>query len=73
MEYQMNKKNKVNGNSFSVFSIFSKGNKFCNFLFATVGDIALPKWGQLLKERICSFKSKFFPLRFGPGEKEGKK
>ena len=33
---------------------------------------ALSKWGQLLKERICSYGSKFFPLRIYPIVKETK-
>ena len=42
------------------------GNNFLIFLFAS------PKWGLLLKERICSWKSKFFPLRVDPIEMESK-
>ena len=30
------------------------------------------QWGQLLKERICSWRSKFFPLRVDPTEKGSK-
>ena len=32
---------------------FTKGNNFCDFLFAFPEDKALPKWGQIIKERIC--------------------
>ena len=37
----------------------------CFFLpFSQCGDLLwLLKWGLLLKERICSYKRKFFPLR----------
>ena len=31
--------------------------------FAYLDDVTLPKWGVLLKERICSQRSKFFPFR----------
>ena len=49
---------------FSVFFFtFTKGNNFCNFLFASLDDEALPKMDLLLKERICSYWSKFFPLK----------
>ena len=34
-------------------AIFTKGNNFCDFLFAFLDDEALQKWGLLLKERIC--------------------
>ena len=38
---------------FSVICI--KGNNFSDFLFGFLEDKVLPKWGLLLKERICSF------------------
>ena len=47
-------------------SIFTKGNNFCDFLFASIDGIALPKWGLFLKERIFSKRSNFFPLRVNP-------
>ena len=50
----------------------SKGNDFCDFLFASLDDKALSKAGLLLKVGICSYRSKFFPLRVDPIEKEGK-
>ena len=31
-----------------------------NFLFVSLGIKALPKWDQVLKERICSYGSRFF-------------
>ena len=40
-------------------TIFTKGNNFCDFLAASLGAVALTKWGQLLKERIA-------PVRVGP-------
>ena len=30
--------------------IFTKGNNFCDFLFASLADIALPKPGYVLNE-----------------------
>ena len=35
-------------------------------MFSSSGRVALFERGQLLKERICSFRSKFFPLRVDP-------
>ena len=48
---------------FPFFHHFTKGNNFQDFLFASMDDKALQKWGQLLKKRICSLRSKFFHLR----------
>ena len=45
---------------------------FCDFLFAYVEDVVFPKWGLLLKERICSSWSKFFSVRVDPTEMGGK-
>ena len=45
---------------------FTKGNSFGEFLFASLDQEAVLKWGLLLKERICSCRSKFFPLRGDP-------
>ena len=47
-------------------AMISKGDNFCHFLFASLADIALLNWGLPLKERICSKRSKFFPLRVKP-------
>ena len=44
------------------FRNVSKGDNFRNFLFANLADENFPKWGLLLKKRICSDGSKFFPL-----------
>ena len=33
---------------------FSKGDKFCDFLFASTDVKTFPKWGKLSMERICS-------------------
>ena len=50
-----------------IFSaIVTKNFNFCDFLFASLEDEAVQKFGQLLKERICSYESKFFPLRVDP-------
>ena len=38
----------------SLFTIFTKENDFCDFLFASLGNKGLPKWSLLLQERICS-------------------
>ena len=43
--------------------IFSKGNNFHDFLFVSLDDVALPNKDLLLMERICSWRSKFLPLR----------
>ena len=45
------------------FPTCTKGHNFCDFLFVFLDEQALPKCGQLLKERTCSYRSKFFPLR----------
>ena len=42
----------------------AKGNNFHDFLFASMDDKTLLKWGLLLKEQIC-------PLRVNPAEKIG--
>ena len=34
--------------------------------FASLDDIDFSKWDLLLKERICSYWSKFFPLKVDP-------
>ena len=52
---------------FSCFAIiFSKGKNFHDFLFAPLSKVPLPHWGLFSKERICSKRSKFFPLRIIP-------
>ena len=40
-------------------AIFTKNN-YCDFLFASRRETAIPKGGMLLKKRIFSNKSKFF-------------
>lgn len=45
------------------FFPFVKQEPFRDFLFASLDQVALSKWGLQLKERICSLKSKLFPLR----------
>ena len=42
--------------------IFTKGNNFLDFLVASLAKEFYPKGGPLLWERICSFRSKFFPI-----------
>ena len=51
---------------------FAKGNNLHDFLFASMNNKALTTWGLLLKERICSYRSKFFPLRVDPPIEGGK-
>ena len=51
---------------------FYKDKQYCDFLFASLKDKAPLRWDLLLKERICSCRSKFFPLRVDPTEKGGK-
>ena len=46
-----------------LFLYLMKGDNFHDFLFAYVGNLFLPKYGQLLMVRICSKRSKFFPIR----------
>ena len=53
---------KVYGYTTSFSAMFSKGDNFGDFLFAYLRDEVFPKWGQLLKEWICSDGSKFFPF-----------
>ena len=43
-----------------VFAFFTKGNNFYHFLFVSLEDGAIPKWGLFLKERICLEMSVFF-------------
>ena len=59
---------------------YTKGINFCDFLFASVNDIALPKMGSTLnpielrntkiaiglKKRICSQRGRLFPLIVEP-------
>ena len=49
----------VNGYTSMFSTIFTKGINFCYFLFASLGDKALSKWGLLLKEFswVNNFKS----------------
>ena len=46
--------------------IFTEGNNFRDFLFASLADITTPNWGSPVKKRICSKRSKFFPLSVTP-------
>ena len=56
---------------FSTF--FTKGDNICDFLFASLGNKAPPNKGQLVKEIICSYRSKLFPSRVDPHCKKGAK
>ena len=46
-----------------VSAIFTKGKNSHDFMFACLEEEAVPVGGQLFKEKICSYRSKFFPLR----------
>ena len=37
-----------------ICAIFTKGNSFCDLLFASLDGTAVPKSGQFFKKRICS-------------------
>ena len=53
---------KVHGTSRTFSAMFSKGINFRGFLFAYLEDEVFLVWGLLFQERICSDRSKFFPL-----------
>ena len=53
------------------FGILTKGNNFCDFLFASLPDNALPKWALLLKEIICSSRRKMI-FKSGPLKRMGR-
>ena len=63
----------VFGYTVTFYYHFNKGNNFSNFLIVSLIVLALLKWGLLFKERICSWRSKFFPVRVDPFKKGGKK
>ena len=51
----------------------TQANSCRGFMFAYLENKALLKGGLFLKERICSWRSKFFPLRVDPpSRKEAK-
>ena len=52
------------------FCHFSKDYNFSYFSFASLGNETLSKISLLLKERICSWRSKFFPLRVDSNRKK---
>ena len=54
------------------FCFFFKGDNFSDFQFTSLDDEDL-KCDLLLKERICSKGSKFFPLRADPAQEEQQK
>ena len=47
----------------------TKGNNFCDCQIASLVTLARQK-GLLIKEKICSCRSKFSPLRVDPVEKD---
>ena len=44
------------------FHHYIKGTTFCDFLFASLDGETIPEWNLLLKERICFYGGKFFPM-----------
>ena len=54
-------------------AIFTKGGNFCEFLLSSLGNTAFPKWGLLLKKRICSMGADSFLKELTPNSKESKK
>ena len=55
---------------FSV-TFYNEITNFFDFFVASQHEETLPKWSQLIKKRICSLGSKFFPLRVDSIEKVG--
>ena len=51
------------GTAESFSAMFLKGDNFRDFLFAYLEDEVFPNCSLLLKQRICSNRSKFFALR----------
>ena len=55
------KRSLVSNNQVQIlFAVFYHRNNFCNFLFASLGDVALDKWSLLLKERLCPQRRNYF-------------
>ena len=46
----------------SCFSAILQRETTFDFLLASLDNETIPKWGQLLQERVCSYGSDFFPL-----------
>ena len=58
---------KMYGLTYMFFSaIFSKRDNFSDFLFASLDNETFSKRGLLLKERICSDRSRFLPVAVDP-------
>ena len=53
-------------------AIYTKRDHLFDCLSAYLKDEILPDWGPILKERICSSRSKFFPSKGDPNEMGGK-
>ena len=45
------------------YAIFTYGNNLQDFLYASLDNVAVFKLRFLLKERVCSHASKFFPFK----------
>ena len=54
----------VHGHFF--FIVFTKGNNFYEFSFASSYGVVLPKWSLLVRESFCLYTGKFFPVRADP-------
>ena len=63
------KEKHVNVYTFMFYCHFSKGNNFCDFLFASLDNVAFSFKGaySYKQERICSF----LPSRVDPSGKDG--
>ena len=59
----------VYGYTAQFFHQFSKGNNFCDFLFASVDKEDLPKWDLALKEKTAPKGANSFLLELTPIEK----
>ena len=57
--------------AFLFFNNFYKGNNILCFLFASPDNTALPNWGLLLKERICSYGTLEELTSIGKNDKNG--
>ena len=71
--YTLNSVITVNVYSLYFSAVFTNGNDIRDFPFTVLlSEEAFPIWGLLLKKRICSYWSKFFPSRINSTDMEGK-
>ena len=64
---------KVNGHTSMSYCQFYRGEQLTDLEFASPWEETPQKLGLHLKEGICSYRSKFFPLRVDPIERGGRK